>query len=44
MAEKVLLAARPGKRALRRFRETFELMQAAALLLLILCLGASLLV
>jgi hypothetical protein len=42
--EKVLIAARPGRRALRRFRSNLEWMQAAAFLLLALYLGALVLV
>lgn len=44
VTEKVLIATRPGRRALQRFRSTLEWMQTAALLLLALYLGALLLV
>jgi hypothetical protein len=43
VAEKVLIAARPGRRALRRFRSTLEWMQMGALVLLVLYLSALLL-
>ena len=41
---KVLVATRPGRRALRRFRHTLEWMQTAALLALVLYLGALVLI
>jgi hypothetical protein len=44
VTEKVLIATRPGRRALQHFRSTLEWMQTAAVLLLALYLGALLLV
>jgi hypothetical protein len=39
VSDKVLVATRPGRRSLRRFQDTLDWMQKAALLLLMLYLG-----
>jgi hypothetical protein len=44
VTDRVLVASRPDRRALRRFRYSLEWMQTAAILLLVLYLGTLVLV